>query len=62
MIIQIYLENMGMILLRKMTYKKVYKEWKMNLSFQEKFCLFLALRAYLWVKSVAEMPVKPLHC
>ena len=21
-----------------------------------------ALRAYLWVKSVAEMPVKPLHC
>ena len=22
----------------------------------------LALRAYLWVKSVAEMPVKPLHC
>ncbi len=23
---------------------------------------FLALRAYLWVKSVAEMPVKPLHC
>ena len=25
-------------------------------------CSFLALRAYLWVKSVAEMPVKPLHC
>ena len=23
---------------------------------------FSALRAYLWVKSVAEMPVKPLHC
>ena len=22
----------------------------------------MALRAYLWVKSVAEMPVKPLHC
>ena len=23
---------------------------------------YMALRAYLWVKSVAEMPVKPLHC
>ena len=23
---------------------------------------YSALRAYLWVKSVAEMPVKPLHC
>ena len=25
-------------------------------------CKKSALRAYLWVKSVAEMPVKPLHC
>lgn len=43
----------------KKNIKKFEYYWEATLAITIEI---LALRAYLWVKSVAEMPVKPLHC